>query len=61
MKVKIKKKGKKKTYKFIDSWSDVNLDKWIKLIDLRTKSKTEEAENKEEKFQHLYCLYFSFE
>ena len=43
MKVKIKKEGKKKTYKFIDSWSDVNLDKWIKLIDLRTKSKTEEA------------------
>ena len=44
MDVKIKKDGKQKTYKLIDSWSDVTLDKWIKLIDLRTKSKTKEAE-----------------
>ena len=44
MKVKIKKEGKKKTYKLIDSWSDVTLEKWIKLIDLETGSKTKEAE-----------------
>tara|TARA_R110001583_G_scaffold27406_3_gene98037 strand:- start:5745 stop:6386 length:642 start_codon:yes stop_codon:yes gene_type:complete len=44
MKVKIKKKGKQKTYNLIDSWSDVTLEKWIELIDIETGSKTKEAE-----------------
>ncbi len=44
MRVKIKKENKTKIYKFIDSWSDVTLATWIKLIDLRTKTKTKEAE-----------------
>jgi len=45
MKIKIKKKGKIKEFKLISSWSDVNLETWIKLIDFQTGSKTEEAEN----------------
>tara|TARA_R100001463_G_scaffold28748_1_gene65771 strand:- start:2250 stop:2852 length:603 start_codon:yes stop_codon:yes gene_type:complete len=45
MKIKIKKKDKIKEFKLISSWSDVNLDTWIKLIDFQTGSKTEEAEN----------------
>ena len=44
MKVKIKKKGKEKTYNLIDSWSDVSLEKWIELINVETGSKTKEAE-----------------
>ena len=44
MKVKIKKEGKDKTYNFIDSWSDVTLEKWLKVIDVETGSKTKEAE-----------------
>jgi hypothetical protein len=44
MKVKIKKKGKQKTYNLIDSWSDVSLEKWIELINIETASKTKEAE-----------------
>jgi hypothetical protein len=43
MKVKIKKQGKAKTYNLIDSWSDVTLEKWIKLVEVETGSKTEEA------------------
>jgi hypothetical protein len=44
MKVKIKKEGKKETYSLINSWSDVNLETWIKVLDLETGSKTKEAE-----------------
>ena len=44
MKVKIKKEGKKETYNLIDSWSDVTLERWLKVIDLETGSKTKEAE-----------------
>ena len=44
MKVKIKKQGKKETYNLIDSWSEVTLERWLKIIDLETGSKTEEAE-----------------
>ena len=45
MKVKIKKEGlKKETYNLIDSWSDVTLEKWLKLIDAETGSQTKEAE-----------------
>tara|TARA_R110000765_G_scaffold190472_1_gene295742 strand:- start:717 stop:1358 length:642 start_codon:yes stop_codon:yes gene_type:complete len=44
MKVKIKKKGKKKSYNLINSWSDVTLEKWIELIDAQTGSKAKEAQ-----------------
>jgi hypothetical protein len=44
MKVKIKKEGKKETYNTINSWAEVSLEKWIKIIDLETGSKTKEAE-----------------
>ena len=43
MKVKVKKKGKVKEFKLISSWKDVTLEKWLKLIDFETGSKTEEA------------------
>ena len=44
MKVKIKKAGKTKTYNLIDSWSDVTLERWLKLVGLDEESKTKEAE-----------------
>lgn len=44
MQIEVKKEGKVKTYRFIKSWNDVTLEKWIKLIDLRNKTKTKEAE-----------------
>jgi len=44
MKVKIKKEGNKETYNLINSWSDVSLESWVKVIDLETGSKTKEAE-----------------
>ena len=44
MEIKIKKEGKTKKYKFISKWADVTLEKWLKLIDLETGSKTKEAE-----------------
>ena len=43
MKVKIKKEGKVKEFKLINSWEDVTLEKWLQLIDFETGSKTEEA------------------
>jgi len=43
MQVNIKKDGKKNTYNLINSWDDVTLDKWAKLIDSKSKSKTKEA------------------
>ena len=43
MKVKIKKEGEVKEFKLINSWSDVNLETWLKLIDFETGTKTEEA------------------
>ena len=43
MKVKIKKEGKVKEFKLINSWSDVNLSTWLQLIDFETGTKTEEA------------------
>ena len=42
MKVKIKKEGKVKQFKLINSWEDVTLEKWLQL-ELKTDSKTEEA------------------
>jgi hypothetical protein len=44
MKVKIKKAGKKQTYNLINSWADVTLEKWIRLVEAETGSKTKEAE-----------------
>jgi hypothetical protein len=44
MKVKIKKKGKVKEFKLISKWSDVTMEKWLKLIDFKEGTKTKEAE-----------------
>tara|TARA_R100001443_G_scaffold116049_1_gene135418 strand:- start:477 stop:1103 length:627 start_codon:yes stop_codon:yes gene_type:complete len=43
MKVKVNKEGKLKTYKIVDSWKDVTLEKWQQLILGKKKSKTQEA------------------
>jgi hypothetical protein len=43
MKVKIKKKGKTKEFKIIESWQDVNLKSWLRLLDLQKGSKSKEA------------------
>lgn len=43
MKVKIKKDGKKKEFKLINSWSEISLEKWLKLIDFQKGTKSEEA------------------
>ena len=45
MKVKIKKEGKVNNYNLIKSWDDVTLDKWVKLISKKEKTKSEEALN----------------
>jgi hypothetical protein len=45
MKVKIVKEGKKKEFKLINSWSEVTLEKWLKLIDLQKGTKSEEAKD----------------
>ena len=39
MKVKIKKKGKTKEYTAIESWKDVNLESWLRLIDDKSQPK----------------------
>ena len=44
MKVKIKKEGKTKEFKLINSWEDVTLEKWLKLIDFHNGTKSKEAE-----------------
>tara|TARA_R100000742_G_C4268498_1_gene86880 strand:+ start:49 stop:651 length:603 start_codon:yes stop_codon:yes gene_type:complete len=44
MKVKIKKQGKVKNYSLINSWEDVTLEKWLKLIGIKDKTKSKEAE-----------------
>tara|TARA_R110002167_G_scaffold66888_1_gene189241 strand:- start:93 stop:692 length:600 start_codon:yes stop_codon:yes gene_type:complete len=43
MKVKIKKQGKTETFNLINSWSDVTLESYIKLIEFETGTKTENA------------------
>tara|TARA_R100000995_G_scaffold18009_1_gene7304 strand:- start:21001 stop:21600 length:600 start_codon:yes stop_codon:yes gene_type:complete len=43
MKVKIKKKGKTKEFKLINNWSEVTFEKWLKLIDFKTGTKSQEA------------------
>ena len=44
MKVKIKKQGKVKEFKLISKWSDVTMERWLKLIDFKEGTKTKEAE-----------------
>jgi hypothetical protein len=44
MQVKIKKKGKTKEFTLIKSWTDVTLETWLKLIDFKKGTKSEEAE-----------------
>jgi hypothetical protein len=43
MQVNIKKDGKRNTYNLINSWNDVTLEKWAKLITMDSKSKSKEA------------------
>ena len=43
MKIKIKKGKKVKNFKLIEKWSDVTLEKWLKLIQLKNKNKSKEA------------------
>tara|TARA_R100000781_G_scaffold49948_1_gene33126 strand:- start:207 stop:806 length:600 start_codon:yes stop_codon:yes gene_type:complete len=43
MKVNIKKEGKTKNYKLINKWSEVTLEKWLKLVKLESGSKSKEA------------------
>jgi hypothetical protein len=43
MQVKINKEGKKTNYNLIKSWDDVTLDKWVKLISRKEKTKTQDA------------------
>ena len=43
MKIKIKKKKETKEYKLINSWSEVTLEKWLKLVNYKKKSKSKEA------------------
>ena len=43
MKVKIKKKAETKEFDAINSWDDVTLDKWLKLVDINKDSSSEEA------------------
>ena len=43
MKVKIKKGKKTESFNLINSWEEVTLEKWLKLIDFETGTKTEEA------------------
>ena len=45
MKVKIKKGKKTKKYKVIENWSDVTLEKWLKLVSFHKGSNSEEALN----------------
>lgn len=43
MEVKIKKKGKTKKYRVIESWKEVTLEKWIKLTELEGLTKAQET------------------
>jgi len=43
MKIKIKKQGKTESFNLINSWSDVNLETWIRLIEFETATPTENA------------------
>ena len=43
MRLKINKDGKQSVYTMINSWEDVTLDKWIKIISTKEKTNSEEA------------------
>jgi hypothetical protein len=43
MKINVEKEGKKKTYNLINNWSDVTLEKWMKLAKFEGLSKTQET------------------
>jgi|TARA_R110000744_G_scaffold211127_3_gene330264 hypothetical protein len=43
MKLKINKGDKSLTYDLINSWSDVTLEKWAKLVAVKTSTKSDEA------------------
>ena len=43
MKVKIKKKEETKSYKLVDSWSEVKLEDWVKVIAAEEKIPSEAA------------------
>jgi len=45
MRLKINKDGKESVYTMINSWNDVTLDKWVKLINKKNETKSEEAIN----------------
>ena len=58
MKIKVKKEGKKKEYKLIESWSDVTLEKWVKLAELKGLTKSEEAKGLITALSDLNLYYF---
>ena len=43
MKINVRKKGKVKTFNLIKSWSDVTVEKWVKLVNLHKGSRSKEA------------------
>tara|TARA_R110000787_G_scaffold105652_2_gene213123 strand:- start:3350 stop:3991 length:642 start_codon:yes stop_codon:yes gene_type:complete len=43
MKIKIKKGSDSLTYNLIDSWKDVTLEQWAKLVSIKTETKCDEA------------------
>ena len=43
MQIKINKEGKQQNFNLIKSWGDVTLDKWVKLISTKEKTKTQDA------------------
>ena len=43
MKVQINKEGKTKEFNLISKWSDVTLEKWLKLIEFEKRSKSKQA------------------
>tara|TARA_R100001463_G_scaffold14501_3_gene38075 strand:- start:1262 stop:1861 length:600 start_codon:yes stop_codon:yes gene_type:complete len=43
MKIKIKKEGKAKEFTLINSWEDVTLDNWLKLIEFQKETKSKQA------------------
>ena len=44
MKVKVKKGKKTQQFELISKWEEVTLENWLKLIDFKEGTKTEEAE-----------------
>tara|TARA_R110001592_G_scaffold52637_1_gene161178 strand:+ start:1238 stop:1837 length:600 start_codon:yes stop_codon:yes gene_type:complete len=44
MKVQVKENKKVKEFNLINSWTDVNLETWLKLVDFKSKTKSEQAQ-----------------